>query len=106
MNSFNRRSFIKAAIAAAPASAFLTLPGTAHAAKKARIVVVGGGFGGAAAAKYFKILDADLDVTLVERNKVHVSCPLSNEVISGHGKYEDLQAGYEGSAHETGKIAR
>ena len=96
MHSFNRRNFIKAAIAAAPASAFLTLPGTAYAGKKARIVVVGGGFGGATAAKYLKLMDANLDVTLVERQQTYTSCPLSNEVISGHGKIEDLQVGYDG----------
>jgi len=96
MHAFNRRSFIKAAIAAAPASAFLSLPGNAYAGKKASIVVVGGGFGGATAAKYLKLMDANLDVTLVERQKTYTSCPLSNEVISGHGKIEDLQAGYDG----------
>ena len=42
MNPFNRRAFIKAAIAAAPASAFLTLPNNAHAGRKASVVVVGG----------------------------------------------------------------
>jgi sulfide dehydrogenase [flavocytochrome c] flavoprotein subunit len=96
MNSFNRRNFIKAAIAAAPASAFLTLPKAAHAGKKASVVVVGGGFGGATAAKYLKLMDSNLDVTLVERQKMYTSCPLSNEVISGHGKIEDLQVGYDG----------
>jgi choline dehydrogenase-like flavoprotein len=65
MSQFNRRAFIKAAIAAAPASAFLAVP-KAHAGNKASIVVVGGGFGGATAAKYLKMMDPALDVTLVE----------------------------------------
>jgi sulfide dehydrogenase [flavocytochrome c] flavoprotein chain len=38
-------------------------------ARKARIVVIGGGFGGATAAKYLKVMDPALDVTLVERAK-------------------------------------
>ena len=96
MSQFNRRAFLKAAIAAAPASAFLTVPKTAHAGVKAKVVVVGGGFGGATAAKYLKLMDPALDVTLVERQKVYTSCPLSNEVLSGHGKLEDLQTGYDG----------
>jgi sulfide dehydrogenase [flavocytochrome c] flavoprotein subunit len=96
MTPFNRRAFIKAAIAAAPASAFLTLPKTAHAGRKANVLVVGGGYGGATAAKYLKLMDPALDVTLVEREKTYTSCPLSNEVISGHGKIEDLQVGYDG----------
>jgi hypothetical protein len=32
----------------------------------------------------------------VEKLKTFTSCPLSNEVISGHGKIEDLQTGYDG----------
>ena len=95
MSQFNRRAFIKAAIAAAPASAFLSVP-KAYAGKKASIVVVGGGFGGATAAKYLKLMDPALDVTLVERQKTYTACPLSNEVISGHGNIEDLQRGYDG----------
>lgn len=96
MNPFDRRAFLKAAIVAAPASAFLTLPKSAHAGRKASVVVVGGGFGGATAAKYLKKLDPALDVTLVEREKTYTSCPLSNEVLTGHGKLEDLQTGYDG----------
>jgi sulfide dehydrogenase [flavocytochrome c] flavoprotein subunit len=96
MSQFNRRAFIKAAIAAAPASAFLAVPKTAHAGKKASVVVVGGGYGGATAARYLKIMDPGLDVTLVERQKTYTSCPLSNEVLAGHGKIEDLQVGYDG----------
>jgi sulfide dehydrogenase [flavocytochrome c] flavoprotein subunit len=97
MSQFNRRAFIKAAIAAAPASAFLAVP-KAHAGNKASIVVVGGGFGGATAAKYLKMMDPALDVTLVECQKTYTACPLSNEVISGHGHIEDLQRGYDGLA--------
>jgi sulfide dehydrogenase [flavocytochrome c] flavoprotein subunit len=104
MNPFNRRAFIKAAIAAAPASAFLTLPNNAHAGRKASVVVVGGGFGGATAAKYLKKMDPALDVTLVERLKTYTSCPLSNEILTGHGKIEDLQTGYDGLAKRGVKV--
>ncbi len=90
---FNRRDFIKTIAAALPAS-FLGVP-AAHASAKARVVVVGGGFGGAAAAKYIKAMAADVDVTVVERNPIYTSCPLSNDVISGHRAIEDLQIGYD-----------
>ena len=69
--SFNRRDFIKTL-----ATSSLAFPLAARAAPsggKARIVVVGGGFGGATAARYLKMTDASLDVTLVERNKTFVS---------------------------------
>jgi sulfide dehydrogenase [flavocytochrome c] flavoprotein subunit len=94
MSQFNRRDFLKALAVAAPA-AVLHIP-AAHAASKAKIVVVGGGFGGAAAAKYLKMMSPTLDVTLVEKNKIYTSCPLSNEVISGHGNIKDLEIGYDG----------
>lgn len=67
----------------------------AHAASpKARIVVIGGGFGGAAAAKYLRLLDPSLDVTLIERNPRYTSCPLSNEVLAGERRIETLQVDY------------
>jgi sulfide dehydrogenase [flavocytochrome c] flavoprotein subunit len=94
VSQFTRRDFIKALAAAYPA-AVLTIP-KAHAASKARVVVVGGGFGGATAAKYLKMMSPTLDVTLVEKNKIYTSCPLSNEVISGFGELKDLQTGYDG----------
>ncbi len=95
MSQFSRRDFLKTIAAAYPA-AVLTIPTARAAGAKARVVVVGGGYGGATAAKYLKLMDPVLDVTLVERQQTYTSCPLSNEVISGHGKIEDLQVGYDG----------
>ncbi|MFO7541887.1 MAG: FCSD flavin-binding domain-containing protein [Thiobacillus sp.] len=94
MSQFNRRDFLKALAVAAPASV-LHIP-IASAASKGKVVVVGGGFGGAAAAKYLKMLSPTLDVTLVEKNKLYTSCPLSNEVISGHLELKELEVGYDG----------
>jgi sulfide dehydrogenase [flavocytochrome c] flavoprotein subunit len=51
----------------------------------ARVAIVGGGFGGATAAKYLKLADKSLDVTLIERDEVFVTCPFSNYVIGGFG---------------------
>jgi sulfide dehydrogenase [flavocytochrome c] flavoprotein chain len=97
--SFNRRDFIKTVGASSimvPITACAAPSGGRGGAGKARIVVIGGGFGGATAAKYFKVVDPSLNVTLVERQPVYTSCPLSNEFLSGHGKLEDLQSGYDG----------
>jgi sulfide dehydrogenase [flavocytochrome c] flavoprotein chain len=82
--SFNRRDFIKTVGASSvivPLSACAAPSGGRSAGGKARIVVIGGGFGGATAAKYFKVVDPSLDVTLVERQQTYTSCPLSNEVF-------------------------
>ncbi|MFA5083133.1 MAG: FAD-dependent oxidoreductase, partial [Hydrogenophilaceae bacterium] len=83
MSQLNRRQFIKALAAATSVSA-LSFPTLAHAKAKARVIVIGGGYGGATAAKYVKLLDTGIDVTLIEPNAIYTSCPLSNEVISGH----------------------
>jgi sulfide dehydrogenase [flavocytochrome c] flavoprotein subunit len=101
MSQINRRDFIKT-VAAASSASVLTIPMSAcagPAAKggaKARVVVVGGGFGGATAAKYVKMMDPAIEVTLIERNTQYTSCPLSNEVISGERDIKTLQVGYDG----------
>ncbi|MDH3281663.1 MAG: NAD(P)/FAD-dependent oxidoreductase, partial [Gammaproteobacteria bacterium] len=67
---------------------------------KARVVIIGGGFGGATAAKYLRLLDPGIEVTLIERNPQYVSCVLSNGVIVGERDIAQLTFGYEGlSAH-------
>ena len=98
MSHFNRRDFIKAFAAASslvPLSACAS-PAKSGSSAKARVVVIGGGYGGATAAKYVKMLDGGIDVTLIEPNKIYTSCPLSNEALVGHRKIETLQMGYDG----------
>jgi sulfide dehydrogenase [flavocytochrome c] flavoprotein subunit len=102
MSKLNRRQFIQA-FAASSSAAALSVPLSACAGPstrtggaKARVVVIGGGYGGATAAKYVKMLDAGIDVTLIEPNATYTSCPLSNEVISGHRDIKTLQVGYDG----------
>ena len=69
----------------------------ASARKLGRVVVVGGGYGGATAAKYLKYWGGQsLDVVLVERNPQFVSCPLSNLVVGGSRRIEDLTVSYQG----------
>jgi sulfide dehydrogenase [flavocytochrome c] flavoprotein subunit len=105
MHAIDRRGFIKA-LAAASTASILSIPG-AHAAKtKARVVVVGGGYGGATAAKYLRLLDAGIDVTLIEREAVYTSCPLSNEVIAGDRNIKTLQVGYKGLQKRGVKVVR
>jgi sulfide dehydrogenase [flavocytochrome c] flavoprotein subunit len=48
-----------------------------------RVVVVGGGYGGTIAAKYIRMLDASIEVVLIEPNKQFISCPFSNLYIGG-----------------------
>ncbi len=84
MAQFTRRNFVKAAGACAALGTLGTIsPNAFGKGKKGRVVVIGGGYGGAIAAKYIKIADPDIDVLLIEKNTDYVSCPLSNEVLSG-----------------------
>jgi NADH dehydrogenase FAD-containing subunit len=80
MNNFDRRQFLKILAAA---SAMAALPKAVGAAITApRVVVVGGGFGGATVAKYLRMWGGNIDVTLVEPNPTHISCILSNLVVT------------------------
>jgi sulfide dehydrogenase [flavocytochrome c] flavoprotein subunit len=96
MSQINRREFLKV-IAAASSAAVLSIPKSARAAGvKGKVVVIGGGYGGATAAKYLRIMDPSIEVTLIEPNKTYISCPLSNEVISGDRDIKTLEVGYAG----------
>jgi NADPH-dependent 2,4-dienoyl-CoA reductase/sulfur reductase-like enzyme len=91
--SLRRREFLKRlSIVAAGASA-LGVRSRAFAAAP-RVVVIGGGFGGATAAKYLRLWAPDVQVTLVERNREFISCPLSNRVLAGQAELIDLTRGY------------
>ena len=82
---------------AASALPFLGVAGCAPMLRTARgkIVVVGGGYGGATAARYATGWGGDaVDVTLVERDDVFVSCPLSNLVLGGSRSLDDLTRQY------------
>ena len=71
--------------------------------QKAKVVVVGAGYGGLSAAKYLRALsNQTLDVTLVEMQSKFVSSPLSNLVLSGYAKLEDITLSYEGVAKRFG----
>lgn len=91
----NRREFLRAVGAGAAVSA---LYGCAGGAKPSgHVVVIGGGFGGATAAKYLRMWsNGGLDVTLVERNPTFISCPISNLVLAGEKRIEDVTVSYDG----------
>jgi sulfide dehydrogenase [flavocytochrome c] flavoprotein subunit len=97
MSRINRRDFFKTAGAVSLLGGFGTWPLTAlSASEKARVVVVGGGYGGAIAAKYIKLMDPDIQVRLIEQDRKFVSCPLSNEVLSGERELDSLTFDYRG----------
>jgi len=71
-----------------------------------RIVVIGGGYGGMTAARYAKMIDPKMEVILVEKNPQFVSCPISNWVIGGMKKMDDITFGYQGLSARGIKVVR
>lgn len=101
MTNISRRSFNGLMGAAGVLTLAGGLSACAGTGKGARVVVVGGGFGGATAAKYLKRYDPSLDVTLIDEDKSHHTCPFSNTVLAGmhdlsfiERKFDALQAKY------------
>jgi sulfide dehydrogenase [flavocytochrome c] flavoprotein subunit len=103
--TLNRREFIKWTAASA---GFAALGGCAapETAAAGRVVVIGGGFGGATAARYIRMWAPDIHVTLVEPNTEFVSCPMSNLVLGGHNRIEDLMMSYDGLRKRGVRLAR
>ena len=95
MKDFSRRSFIKIAGGAAAASA-VGFPAILNAAGSKKVVVVGGGVGGATAAKYIRMADSSIDVTLIEPNTEYYTCFMSNEVLGGAREMSSIRVGYDG----------
>lgn len=97
MSDFNRRQFIKL-VGGITAAGLSGLAFALPAKPKARVVVVGGGYGGATAAKYLRLFDPGVQVTLIEKARQYVSCALSNEVLAGDRTLESLTIGFDGLA--------
>lgn len=87
--TLERRNFLKllgagAGVATAGLAGCATQPESAGAGTRTRkVVVIGGGYGGTIAAKYVRMMDPSIEVTLIERNDHFVSCPFSNLYLGG-----------------------
>jgi sulfide dehydrogenase [flavocytochrome c] flavoprotein subunit len=92
--SMNRRDFVKATGAVAAVGA-IGAPTIALGNTK-KVVVVGGGTGGATAAKYIKMADESIDVTIIEPNDSYYTCYMSNEVLGGKRTMDQIKHGYDG----------
>jgi len=89
-----RRGFIQTA-GAATAVGMVGIPYIALGASK-KVVVVGGGTGGATVAKYIRMADPTVEVTLIEANKAYYTCYMSNEVLGGDRSLDSIKFGYTG----------
>ena len=86
----SRRAFTGALLAttALSACAVQTAPAKAH------VVVIGGGWGGATAAKFLRLEDPGIAVTLVEPKDAFVTCPFSNYVLAGFKRIDEITHSY------------
>jgi sulfide dehydrogenase [flavocytochrome c] flavoprotein chain len=101
-----RREFLKLASASIAAAAAGMRASDVGAATP-KVVVVGAGYGGATAAKYIRKWSAGrIEVTLVEREPAFVSCPVSNLVIGGSRRIEDITVPYDGLAKWGVRVVR
>lgn len=96
-------SLALSALAAAPGAAWAQAAAKAvSAAKGAKIVVVGAGVGGATAAKYLKLFNENLDVTLIDRNPHFIRHYGSSELVTGAVTMADLTVSYKTLADRYG----
>ena len=91
-----RRNVVRGVAAAAA----FALPRFSRAQSAARVIVIGGGFGGATCARALRRIAPNLQVTLIEPNRIFTACPFSNEVIAGLRPLEAQQFGYDRIAAE------
>lgn len=99
-----RRGFIQTA-GVATAVGMVGAPYIALGASK-KVVVVGGGTAGATAAKYIRIADPSVEVTLIEPNEHHYTCYLSNEVLSGERNIDSIRFDYSGLSQRGVKLVK
>lgn len=89
--SLNRRDFLLAAGALA-----LSRPAAANkGGARPKVVIVGAGYGGSACARYLKLWEPRAEITLIEPNAQFVSCPMSNTVIGGMNRLQDITFPYD-----------
>lgn len=88
-----RRKFITLSSGAVAASA-LGFPMLSLGASK-RVVIVGGGIAGSTAAKYLRLMEPAIDITLIEPKEIYTTCFLSNEVLWNHREINSIQFNYD-----------
>ena len=94
MKTISRRRFLQAGALSVAALGTARAPVFGQA--RHRVIVIGGGWGGATAAKYLRLTDPSIDVTLLEPNKEFISCPFSNLVLAGVESLKNLTMNYDG----------
>ncbi len=103
MEKLSRRRFLRVSGLGAALLGVGLMPAFGAQARR-RVVVIGGGWGGATAAKYLRLHDTSIDVTLLEPSKEFISCPFSNLVVAGVENLNTLTMNYNGLRKYGGRI--
>lgn len=92
----DRRTFLKflSALSATPLISCGTTSLKSTKRHSVRIAIIGGGAGGATAAKYLKLKDPKLQVTLIEPKQHYYTCFMSNAVIGGSRQLNTIGFSY------------
>lgn len=72
-----------------------TAPAVATKKGRPKVVVIGAGFGGATCARYIKMWEPHIEVTMIEKGDKFYSCPTSNDVIANHKGMDSITFGYD-----------
>ncbi|MGH7887067.1 MAG: FAD-dependent oxidoreductase [Candidatus Binatia bacterium] len=94
MKKLSRRQFLRTSGLGVAALGAMQVPVFGQARR--RVIVIGGGWGGATAAKYVRLTDPSIEVTLLEPNQEFISCPFSNLVLAGVESLKNLTLNYNG----------
>jgi NADPH-dependent 2,4-dienoyl-CoA reductase/sulfur reductase-like enzyme len=92
--TMNRRAFLLASGTLAVANGLARAAPAATSARP-KVVIVGAGFGGAACARYLKLWQPRIEVTVIEPNARFYSCPMSNTVLAGLNRADDMVFPYD-----------
>ena len=92
----NRRLFLSRLLYSASLSGLLPFANivSSNAKSPGKVVIIGGGWGGLSAAKTIKLLSPEVDVLIIEKEKVFRSCPISNWVIGQIKTMDDITFSY------------
>ena len=101
MSNMNRRNFLKTTGGvAAAAGVTLAAPSLAnassHGGKHGKVVIVGGGVAGATTARYLKLGNSEIDVTVIEPKASYHTCFMSNEVLGGDRPLSGIEQTFDG----------
>lgn len=91
----NRRNFLLAGAGLALSAAMPARAAAFSPRHAGHVVILGGGVGGATAAKYLKLANPAIKVTVIEANRAYIRPYGSSEVLTGHASMDDLAVSYD-----------